>query len=260
MSSRDLEYRIVNGLEVSCSGSLGDSPSENVDNIQIDEIRREIVTRRIQSTQTGVKGVLNDYYMNEKLKEVDRQEKEVFRKSVLTRIAEGCKVKPDENINRIENNIADIDDDEAFFSEYRRKRLEEISDNNREPQLDQAFNWTNNKNIIRDVTIDNFIEEIENQAYDYVIVHSYHPDFPSCDQLDEYLQDIHDARLLPNVNIIKMNVNETEMDLDPVSYPIVSIYKNGEVVAALVALEYELGIKFTKQNILNILKQHMQML
>ncbi len=257
MSNRDLEYKIVNGLEISCEGASGGGPIDYPDINQItDEKRRDILIQRMHSTQTGVKGVLNDYYMNEQLKEVYRQEKEVFRKTVLTRMAEGCKIATDD---RIENKIADIDDDEEFFSEYRRKRLEEMGNSTHEPEVNQQLNWLNNNKIIRDVTIDNFIEEIENPSYSYVVVHSYHPDFPSCDQLDEYLQDIHDAKFLPNVNIIKMNVNETEMDLDPVSYPILSIYKNGEVVAALVALEYELGINFTKQHILNILKQHMQM-
>lgn len=260
MLNRDLEHKLLNGLEIMCEKLSGDGPADSPDINQItDEKRRGILIQRMRSTQTGVKGVLNDYYMNEQLKEVDRQEKEVFRKTVLTRMAEGCKIAADEDVNRIENKIADIDDDEEFFSEYRRKRLEEMGHSTHEPELNQQFNWLNNNKIIRDVTIDNFIEEIENPSYSYVVVHSYHPDLPSCDQLDEYLQDIHDAKLLPHVNIIKMNVNETDMDLDPVSYPILSIYKNGEVVAALVALEHALGINFKKHHILNILQQHMQM-
>lgn len=76
--------------------------------------------------------MLADRKAHQKLERAQREAKEVFRKQVLTRIAEGAKVKPapQQDITQIKSAMEDEDDDDddddeddAFMREFRAKRL-----------------------------------------------------------------------------------------------------------------------------------------
>ena len=81
-----------------------------------DQVANQILEKRMQKQNTGVKGVLADRKAHKELEQAEGFFKQAYRQQVLTRMVEGSKVDNDVV-------ISNETDDDLFLSEYREKRM-----------------------------------------------------------------------------------------------------------------------------------------
>jgi len=225
--------------------------ARDLSNSEIPEtVKQTILAERYckGKSNTGVKGVLEDYKMAMKLEEAQREANEIFRNNVISRMVNGYVIKSDDldyqqNIEQqINNNDNDNSDDElleddTFLEEFRKKRLQELKATSSSSSL-QIFG------TVIDADVDTFINEVDNVDQNIiVIVHLYDPDVHTCLRLNKILEEICETMI--NIKFVRMQTT-----IDKVALPIINIYKGGEVVTVIAAIAAELGTNyFTKEDI-----------
>ena len=101
----------------------------NMDEVP-ESISRSILAERMKQHNTGVKGVLADYRASVAMDREEQISKQAHRQAVLTRMAEGYKLRPDDVAQEdvaVQPNVDGDDDNESddeFMREYRQKRIQ----------------------------------------------------------------------------------------------------------------------------------------
>lgn len=208
-------------------------------------VKQTILAERYSKgkSNTGVKGVIEDYKMAMKLEEAQRLADENFRNNVISRMVNGYIIKSDDldyqqHIEQQINNNDDSDDelleDDTFLQEFRTKRLQELKTKNTLPIFG---------NVI-DADVDTFINEIDNVDHNiFVIVHLYDPDVHTCLRLNKILEELCETMI--HIKFIRMQTS-----IDKVALPLINVYKAGEVVTVIAAIAAELATNyFTKEDV-----------
>ncbi|KAI8912715.1 thioredoxin-like protein, partial [Gorgonomyces haynaldii] len=120
-------------------------------------------------------------------------------------------------------------DEDAFFEEYRQKRLMEL----------QNLSLSRFGSVI-DLNVDTFISAVEDEDPNVlVIVHMYQPRIQECRVLSQLLVPL--ARKYPGVKVCKIVATDADPDFDPVAYPCLFVYHAGDLVQTCLRLTDEIG-------------------
>jgi hypothetical protein len=248
-----------------------------------DSVVREIEYERSHKAQTGPKGVLADYEASQAMKSAQAQADLAARGRALTLIAEGARrpavacattsgAFPLESLNGDEDDDDDEDDEEGFFAEFRRRRMEAMMTSSTatatattsltesrssiglDPHNTAAVIAANASGIVVECSLDSFSEVVESARF--AVMHTYDPSISACTRMNAHLDAIVGNESLSGVVFCRMAVNVTDggvqsLSLDRVGLPALSVYKDGECVAALAGLsrEEELGSLFSKEDV-----------
>mmetsp|Transcript_31216 Transcript_31216/g.52681 ORF Transcript_31216/g.52681 Transcript_31216/m.52681 type:complete len:325 (+) Transcript_31216:37-1011(+) len=263
-----------------CMGEISDTElmkyAQQLSNSDIPEsVRQTILAERAGKSATGVKGVMADYKASKALERAQAQADAEYRKQVLTRIAEGCKVS--HNTQEVANaneyihqessqwphidtdDDDDDDDDDAFMREFRAKRMKEIKEATTASSAARvsSSSCASNANApagvpvfgtVREIRNADFLNEIEEEdARVIVAVHLYEPGIQSCTRMNEILQEI--AITFPHVKFLRMQASSNTIEVDKVALPIITLYRNGETVDTIAGIAAEFGPYFKKDDI-----------
>ena len=201
-------------------------------------IRRSILAERMRKNKTGVKGVLADYKAAVELDKAHRQAVSDHRQAVITRMAEGYIMSPEESmllqsqkmVTTEELDDLDFEDDSEFMEEFRKKRLQEMLTSSSAPLFTGCL----------DVDTSNFLEEVEKEdSRVVVIVHLYEPSIPTCVRMNRFLEEI--STSMRDIKFLRMSASANLIEVDRLTLPILNIYKGGEIFTVLAGIADELG-------------------
>ncbi|KXN73012.1 hypothetical protein CONCODRAFT_77542 [Conidiobolus coronatus NRRL 28638] len=137
-----------------------------------------LLNQRTSGRQTGVKGVISDYRYLRKLEKSNSSNSQMSSGS-------GISSGQLDSLNQMENSFNNLEldelednlsDDEAFFEQYKQKRLEELRKNQRSEQIGASKNELNQAifNKVYELNEDNYIKVIDEQSpKTHVIIHLY---------------------------------------------------------------------------------------
>lgn len=207
-----------------------------------DTIRRGILAERERKTKTGVKGVIADYKAAVKMEQASQLAKAQFRKDILTRIAEGSRAvstQQTDDISIIKNeDNEETDEDNSFFSEFRKRRLQEMQITATLPVFGSY----------KEVDSSDFSDEIDNtDPRVFVVVHLYESSVQSCVLLHRHLELL--AVTKPHIKFLRMNASLNEVNITLLAMPMLTIYRAGDTVNVIAAIESELGPRFSVDDV-----------
>ncbi|CAD5123540.1 DgyrCDS11880 [Dimorphilus gyrociliatus] len=136
------------------------------------------------ATNTGPKGVINDFRRYKQLENEKREEQELERLDVLKKIQLTCRSELDdkkekEKDEQFELNLEDLLEDE-FLKEYRQKRIEEMR-----KRLENVPRFGK----VIALTKENFLDNIDKEDPSVkIVIHLYEDDIPGCEAMNGCLQ------------------------------------------------------------------------
>lgn len=236
-------------------------------------IRRQILNKRMNGHQTGVKAVIADYNEHHAMKYQVEQAQNAKRTEQLMRIARGAirqdnpeevmvaaameaamgKIGQDGEAEDEEHDgLSDEEDDEAFAA-FKQLRLEALKQQAACPLF----------GFISEVTPDRYLKEVyEEDSRVVVCVHLYNNNVEACPLLNRYLESL--CRELPHMKFLKMNVSQNSqnnnhscddylsaiINIDKAALPMLILVRAGEVLHTLVGAEHDFNtLVFTKEDI-----------
>lgn len=238
----DIEEADENDIKISADEALlQDARNLSIEGVP-DTIRRGILAERERKTKTGVKGVIADYKAAVKMEQAAKMAKDQFRRDILTRMAEGTRVTSSQQINNVpiikSEDEVDDDQDKLFMEEFRRKRLQEMQITSTLPVFGS----------FREVDSSDFSDEIdETDPRVFVVVHLYETSIQSCILLNRHLEQM--AVTNPHIKFLRMNASLNEVNIALVAMPMLTVYRAGDTVNIIAAVESELGPKFTADDV-----------
>lgn len=202
-------------------------------------------------TNTGPKGVLNDWRKFKQLESEMREEKEAERAALTKKLSLTCRSHLDDKKehskdNKFLNEVSQLDDD--FLNEYRLKRLEEM-------RKSMEMMPTFGKMI--DLQSENFVQAIDNENKNVtVIIHLWEHNKKGCDRMNGCLQ--HLAEEYSMVKFCRITVHEAKLShrFSVDGIPAFLIYKGGEVVGNFINLNNEFGQEFYPSDVEGFLLEH----
>lgn len=202
-------------------------------------------------TNTGPKGVLNDWRQFKKLENEKRVEKEVEKAALAKKLSLTCRSHLEDQKEQYKdkqflNEVSQLDDD--FLNEYRIKRLEEMR---KSMQSMPTFGK------LTDLSSENFVQAIDNENKNVtIIVHLWEHNKPGCDRMNGCLQQL--AEEYNTVKFCRITANEAKLShrfsIDGV--PAFLIYKGGDVVGNFINLNNEFGQEFYPSDVEGFLLEH----
>ncbi|XP_050536592.1 phosducin-like protein [Daktulosphaira vitifoliae] len=188
------------------------------------------------STNTGPKGVLNDWEQFKKQQKVERIQKEKDVLKQINDIALTCKSELD-----------DLDD--QFLVEYRKKRMKEMLDKVQEaPIFNQVHDLLNG---------DEFLNAVENEIpFVTVIIHVYEPNVKACSQMNTCFQAL--CREYEKTKFCKIIGSSAGLSLNfkMSGVPAILAYRAGQLIGNFVRITDELGFDFYVGDVENFLIEH----
>jgi len=200
---------------------------------------------RIRGGNTGPKSVLADYAENKEWLKL-RNEVENLRNEwkLQKSIAPIQSTREEAEDQQCEEDYIEDDQDEKFFEEYKRKRIEELYS-----MKSRTFGF------LRKVDKTSLVDEIDKEdSQVYIVIHIYEEYIPQCTKLNKYLQDL--AIEYSRVKFLKAIASETLASIDPIALPTLSVYKAGERYITFMRLQDMLGTNFTLDDVEKLLCSH----
>ncbi|XP_050436845.1 phosducin-like protein [Adelges cooleyi] len=188
------------------------------------------------STNTGPKGVLNDWEQFQQEKKAQRIQK---KKDVLKQIQDmalTCKSELDEL-------------DDKFLAEYREKRMREMMARSREvPEFSEVHDL---------LTGEDYLNAIEKENPNVtVLVHIYELNVPACSTMNMCFETL--CSEYKKTKFCKIIGSNAGMSLKFKMYgvPAILAYKAGQLVGSFVRITNELGDEFFAGDVENFLIEH----
>jgi len=206
-------------------------------------IRRGIIAEREKKSKTGVKGVIADYKQHCQMEHAMAIQEALLRQKILTRMAEGSKrsdfeteMEDDDDLF-VAGQLVD-EDDLTFLEDFRRKRIQEMQATAAMPVFGAC----------REVDSTDFSDMVDKEdARVFVVVHLYETSLQSCVRLNVHLEQL--AARRPDVKFLRMNASLNQVTIDRIALPILTVYRGGKTVDTFAALDQELGLKFTLDDV-----------
>lgn len=206
-------------------------------------IRRGILAEREKKHKSGVKGVLADYKQHCQMEHAMAVQEALLRQKILTRMAEGSKrsdfeteIDDDDDLF-LAGKLVD-EDDLNFLEDFRRRRMQEM----------QAAAAMPVFGACREVDSTDFVDMVDKEdPRVYVVVHLYETSVQNCVRLNVQLEELASRR--PDVKFLRMNASLNQIAIDRIALPILTVYRGGNTVNTFAALDQELGIKFTVDDV-----------
>ncbi|XP_014786005.1 phosducin-like protein [Octopus bimaculoides] len=206
-------------------------------------------------TNTGVKGVINDWRQFKKLETEKRHEQERERHALAKKLTLTCRShlddeKEEEKDNRfmqdIEKELEELEDE--FIKEYRRRRLEEMR-----KQLDNIPKFGKVINLASNNFVDSIDKENPNVT---IIVHIFENNNEACEAMDGCLLCL--SQEYPTIKFCRISARDAKLSrrFSTEGVPALLIYKGGEMIGNFIALSKEFGEDFFATDIESFLQEH----
>lgn len=206
-------------------------------------------------TNTGVKGVINDWREYKKLETEKKEEQEQERKKLLKKLSMTCRSHLDDEKEKekdqrfqeeIEKELEELEDE--FIREYRRKRIEEMRKQiNNIPKFGRVY----------DVVADNFVDNIDKENPTVtIIVHVFGHKVDACEAMDGCIQCL--SQEYPSIKFCRISAKDAKLSrkFATEGVPALLIYKAGEMIGNFIALGKEFGEDFFATDIESFLQEH----
>lgn len=207
------------------------------------------------STNTGPKGVINDWREFKRLETEKREEQEREKQALLKKLSITCrshlddereKQKDDLFMEQLDREMEEFE--EEFMKQYREKRIEEMR---------RALQNVPKYGKVVSLNSHDFVDEIDKeQPQVLVIVHVYEDKNQACKNMNTCLVSL--AEEYPTVKFCKIKASETKLSMKFAKdgVPALLIYKGGEMIGNFVRISDELGDDFFTSDIESFLEEH----
>jgi hypothetical protein len=218
-----------------------------------DSIKSGIMGERSRKTGTGVKGVLADYKVEQALKAAERDAVKAEREAALHRIAYGAQrpagdpsappmPMPMGMLQAGDDSDLEDEEDALFMEQFRAARLRELQGQA------QAVPQPQYKTVDTVDSSEELLEEVGScDPRTTVVVHMFEPSISACQLLNRFMEEL--AVKWPDVRFLRIQASNTNLMIDRVALPAVSIYRAGDIVTVLAGLVEELGDRFGRDDV-----------
>lgn len=247
---------------------IDESKESAIHNFQLDDIERNNARDGRTRHNTGVKGILSDRRRAKELEKINMQEEQLERKALWERMTCGSVLdigeqsmsiafekqqQQQKNLKRelYQSHPDDVDsddteDDDDYFTMYRQKRLSELMQQRSLP----SFGFVTEIGSANQFSA--MIDEADQKTF--LIFHLYDSRVPCCRLMNDHLDQI--ARDWESCRFFRMKVSNVKDVFDPIGFPCILVYRDGEEVANLTPIvESENRDRFTVEDIQEILMQ-----
>jgi hypothetical protein len=206
-------------------------------------------------TNTGPKGVVQDWRRFKQLENEKRDEQEKERLALARKLAVTCRSQLDDEseaakdaafMQQLETEFDDID--ELFLKEYQQKRVEELR---------RTYDAVPKFGKVHELSTAGFVDEIDKeQASVIIIVHIYEKGMAACDSMNRCLDCL--AADYPSVKFCRIRASEARLSINfAVSgLPALLVYKQGELIGNFVRLVDEFGQDVYPADVESFLIEH----
>lgn len=211
------------------------------------------------STNTGPKGVLNDWKRYQELKQERKRSEEIDKLKLMEKLSMSCKTYIEEMEEKKRQEIVQdeldkllADDDDPFLNEYMKKRMAEMME---EVQLNRSGRKFGQ--LIRLTKGEDFLEAIEKEAKDVLIIcHISNESYEGCIAMNGCLSLL--ASQYPFIKFTSLDARSAGMSerFKKQGVPALLIYKNGSLVGNFVRLTDEFGEDFYASDVESFLIEH----
>ncbi|XP_013417350.1 phosducin-like protein isoform X1 [Lingula anatina] len=205
-------------------------------------------------TNTGPKGVINDWRRfkqleAEKREEQDREKLELLKKLSITcrsHLDDDKEKKKDEDFMSQLEELEDMEDE--FIKEYRQRRIEEMR---------KAVQALPKFGKVVELDASSYVESIDKEhPSTTVIVHIYEESVAACEAMNGCLMCL--ATEYPTVKFCKLKASSARLSLKFAEngVPALLIYKHGDLIGNFVGLAREFGEDFFATDIESFLQEY----
>lgn len=204
------------------------------------------------ATNTGPKGVINDFRRYKQLESERREEQEAERLEMLKKIQLTCRSELDDKKEKdkdeqFELNLEDLLEDE-FLKEYRQKRIEEMR-----KRLENVPKFGK----VIALTKENFLDNIDKEDPSVkIVVHIYEDDIPGCEAMNGCLQCLAKDYQSVKFCLIKASTAKLSTYFSSFGVPAILVYKNRELIGNFIRLTDEFGDDFYATDVEDFLISH----
>lgn len=203
------------------------------------------------STNTGPKGVINDWREYKRLESEQRESQEQERKALMNKLSMTCrshlddekeKQKDDEFMEQFE------DFEDEFLQAYRQKRIEEMR---------KALENVPKFGTLISLEKKDYIEAIDNEKPEVkIVIHIYEDKIEACQSMNGCIACL--AKEYPTVKFCKIKASDALMSKKFAisGVPALLVYKNGELIGNFIRLSNEFGDDFYATDVESFLQEH----
>lgn len=207
------------------------------------------------STNTGPKGVINDWREFKRLENEKRAEQDREKQALLKKLSITCrshlddekeKKKDEQFMEQVEREMEELE--EEFMKQYREKRIEEMR---------KALQNIPKFGSVVSLSSNDFVEEIDKENPQVVIiVHVFEDRSKACKTMNSCLDSL--AQEYPTVKFCKIRATETKLSMKFAKdgVPALLVYKAGEMIGNFIRISDELGDDFFSSDVESILEEH----
>lgn len=203
------------------------------------------------STNTGPKGVLQDWRRYKQLQTEQKQEQEREMIELGKKLTLTCRTSKEDDLaaecdEDIERMFDEMEDD--FLKQYRQRRIDEMRKAVEEiPKFGHVY----------ELTKEEFCTAIDSErAQTMVIVHLYEPHVQACVSMHGCLACL--AQEYPTVKFCRIRATEAKLSakFSSTGVPALLIYKNKELISSFIRLSDNLGHDFFATDVEGFLLEH----
>ncbi|KAI8504298.1 hypothetical protein Bbelb_183660 [Branchiostoma belcheri] len=201
-----------------------------------------------QATNTGPKGVLEDWRRFKQLETEHRAEQQAEKVALVKKLAFTCRSELNDTEKTEGQEDDDVELDEDFLRWYREQRLREMQQKSASlPTFGQVL----------DLTRSQYVDTIDKEnKHVLIIIHIFEPFVPGCDAVNGCFQCL--AQDHPRVKFCRIQSSEAEVSQTFTSkgLPAILAYRGGQLVANFLRITDQLGEDFFAGDLESFLVEH----
>lgn len=202
-------------------------------------------------TNTGPKGVINDWREFKRLETEQKESQEQERQKLMKKLQLTCRshLNDEEEQKKDEEFLKEFEElEDEFLKEYRLKRIEEMR---------RALETQPKFGRVVSIGKDDFIAAIDQEKSGVkIIVHIYEENVEACEAMSGCLSCL--AQEYPHIKFCKIKASDFKMskNFSINGVPALLIYKNGELIGNYIRLSDEFGEDFYATEVESFLQEH----
>ncbi|XP_049859344.1 phosducin-like protein [Schistocerca gregaria] len=205
------------------------------------------------STNTGPKGVVQDWRRYKQLEIEKRAEQEKERLDLIKKLSLTCRSALDEerdkNNEELDPELAELLNDENILLEYQKQRMQEM--------MQQISSLPRFGKVIALTSGEEFLDAIDKEHKSVtIVVHIYEDHVPACEAMNGCLLNL--CQEYANVKFCKVigSAAGVSKRFKINGVPALLVYKGGQLVGNFVRVSEELGDDFFMEDVESFLLQH----
>jgi hypothetical protein len=202
-----------------------------------------------RASRSGVKGVLENYKLDQKEKQrqawIDRLEKEeLLARSTMGQWLEPGQVSISLGAMEERRKQQGRDQDDEFVLQDRERRLKELQEQHVLSFSDAQYDG------VEEVDPDGYSQAVDDTDVP-LVVHIYETYVPACERLQSILN--HLSREFTGARFLSLQASSTHLQLDPVVLPSILVHIDSRLVANLSPVTKDLPADFTPSHVRELL-------